>query len=191
MEILEGEIWVFIDGYDGQYKVSNLGRLMICFVKFRGGKRRYVNRILKPYINSRGYYKVDLSHVAFEIHRIIAKYFVPNPENKPMVNHKDHDKLNNLPSNLEWVTNRENTSHGLLKKKTISKYLGVCHNGDSRYCILKRWFGRTAVNGKTHRTPYFLTEDEAYIALEGLRKKLGVENKYAQTKRADGTPPAL
>lgn len=69
------------------------------------------SRILKPDINSKGYYRVICSLKRYFIHRLVAIHFIPNPDNKPQVNHKDSNKLNNHHSNLEWMTNSENNLH--------------------------------------------------------------------------------
>ena len=71
-------------------------------------------RILKPEIRT-GYYSVDLmkngKRYKFRVHRLVAEAFIPNPDNLPMVNHKDEDKLNNLASNLEWCDNTYNSQY--------------------------------------------------------------------------------
>lgn len=80
--------------------------------------------ILRPAIDSNGYKRVALmidgKLVTKKVHRLIAECFVPNPENKPEVNHIDYNKTNNSFENLEWVTRKENMAHasanGLLKK---------------------------------------------------------------------------
>lgn len=65
---------------------------------------------------ARGYLKIKLSNGAirkdYYIHRLVAEAYVPNPQDKPQVNHKDENKLNNNASNLEWVTAKENTNYG-------------------------------------------------------------------------------
>ena len=71
-------------------------------------------RILKPEIRT-GYYSVDLmkngKRYKFRVHRLVAEAFVANPDNLPMINHKDEDKLNNLASNLEWCDNTYNSQY--------------------------------------------------------------------------------
>lgn len=68
---------------------------------------------LKPQLNNKGYLRVYIGKKLYFVHRLVAEQYVPNPENKPQVNHKDGNKLNNNYSNLEWVDNTENRKHAV------------------------------------------------------------------------------
>ena len=108
------EIWKDIEGYEGLYKVSNFGRV----------KRVTTDRILKGSEDSWGYLKVNLSKNNIKsqqiIHRLVAQAFIPNPDNKSQVNHIDENKTNNMVSNLEWMTAKENSNHGT-RNERVSK----------------------------------------------------------------------
>lgn len=70
-------------------------------------------RNVKPQPNGKGYLRVHIAGKTYFVHRLVAEKYVPNPENKPQVNHKDGNILNNCADNLEWVTNSENRNHAI------------------------------------------------------------------------------
>ena len=111
------EIWKDIEDYEALYQVSNFGRV----------KRVTTGRILKSGKDKKGYLHVGLYKNGIvsnkTIPRLVAQAFIPNPENKPEVNHIDEDKTNNMVSNLEWMTAKENLNHGTRNEragKTLS-----------------------------------------------------------------------
>jgi len=113
-----GEEWRPIEGYEGLYEVSNLGRVKsLARTIIRSDGRRCVvtEKILTERVNDRGYIEIKLSRLGSstykKLHRIVATAFLDNPENKPEVNHKDGNKKNNQAENLEWATHSENMQH--------------------------------------------------------------------------------
>lgn len=109
------EIWKPIKGYEGLYEISNLGRVKSLSRVTPHNGRVYPTKILKPHINTKKYLDVELSQNGlkqrYRIHRLVAETFIPNPNNKPQVNHIDCDKSNNRVDNLEWCDNSENQRH--------------------------------------------------------------------------------
>jgi hypothetical protein len=107
------EIWKDIKGYEGIYKISNLSRVKRIYKNVKGDSKD--EHILSQKLGKRGYYYVNLSkrqrYKSKTIHRLVAIAFIPNPKNKPTINHKDGNKLNNNIKNLEWATYKENSNH--------------------------------------------------------------------------------
>lgn len=103
---MQSELFSVIDGYDG-YMVSNFGRVISL----------KVGRELSWQVTPNGYAVVGLyknNHRSRAlVHRLVAKAFIDNPENLPEVNHKDGNKLNNIVSNLEWVSREQNIQHAV------------------------------------------------------------------------------
>ena len=71
---------------------------------------------LKPQLNNKGYYMINLQGTIYLIHRLVALTYIPNPDNLPEVNHKDENPLNNNVSNLEWCTHKYNIRYTTAKK---------------------------------------------------------------------------
>lgn len=118
---LKTEKPIILDGKESDYTITIEGKVFSH--KGVGGKKR---RELVQSPQTNGYYTVNLMHEdgrerAYKVHRLVATYFIPNPENKPQVNHINGDKSKNNADNLEWVTEKENVQHaystGLAKGK--------------------------------------------------------------------------
>lgn len=119
IEDLDNEVWKLLPESNGIY-VSNYGRCKTDFrysIDKRGIKHLRYSHIIPTRImnNTHGYIECRVGKWKYKtqlLHRIVAIMFIPNPENKPQVNHKDEDKTNNRVDNLEWCTNKENHNHG-------------------------------------------------------------------------------
>lgn len=119
------EEWRDIEGYEGLYQVSSLGRVRtLPKPMFYGASSNVRNhesairamRIMKARKKLNGYLQISLFRNGkprtFTIHRLVAKTFLPNPHKYPYINHKDEDKSNNTVDNLEWCTPSYNIHYG-------------------------------------------------------------------------------
>ena len=100
---LDGEEWKEIEGFNGLYFVSNYGRVLS--LKNDGYK------LMKPFVCGDGYLYLDLrkdnKDITSRVHRLVAKAFIDNPDNKPIVHHKDRNRQNNVADNLVFVNSEE------------------------------------------------------------------------------------
>ena len=97
------EIFKDILGYDGLYAVSNLGNV----ISRKNGKIK----ILRSGTSTSGYPKVHLNAKSFPVHRLIAEAFIPNPHNKPFIDHINQNRADNRIENLRWATHSENLAN--------------------------------------------------------------------------------
>lgn len=123
------------------YLISNTGSVKSIDRKYHKGK------ILKSRLRANGYYYVSLSLNGIvkdkTIHRLVAQAFIPNPDYKKCVNHKDCNKLNNVVANLEWVTHGENQKHAIENNLTAwgeKQAISKLREGDVR-TIRSLYFG--------------------------------------------------
>ena len=131
------EEWKDIQGYEGRYQISNLGRVKSLNRKDRLG-RNVDEKILKQHTDTNGYKSVMLSKnndkKRHRIHRLVAEAFIPNPDDLPEVNHKIDDfehRGDNRVENLEWCTSKYNCNYGNHGKRISDaikgKYMGSKH----------------------------------------------------------------
>jgi hypothetical protein len=147
------EVWLPIRGRP-KYEISSTGRVQNIKSK----------RILKPFIDGGGYHTITFNssndkRTKIKTHRLVAKAFLTNPDNKPMVDHIDHNRVNNNVSNLRWVTRSQNGMN-------TSKF---CNN-------------KSGVTGVIWCKTY--NKWRAFITLYGIRKHLGYFNSLDKAKKA-------
>lgn len=136
---LPGEIWKPVENFEGSFSVSNLGRVLSHkrLVPPTGPHQKTKTvrtRVLKNLLGNKGYYRVQISGRKYLVHRLVAQAFVHNPEKEKynVVNHLDGNKINNLPSNLEWVSHKLNNEHAFQTFLIGSNMPVVCENLNTR-----------------------------------------------------------
>lgn len=104
-------VWTTLEDYP-EYEINRLGQI----------RKKKTGRLLKPFDDQRGYLRVSLGGKNIKVHILVAKTYIPNPDNLPIVNHKKGKKHDNRASQLEWCSHSDNTKHawelGLRKRNT-------------------------------------------------------------------------
>lgn len=130
------EIWKDIEGFEGYYQVSNLGRVKSLdrWVRNSEKSKRFVPSQIMADVSDKDGYRELILHKngkkkTYKVHRIVAQTFIPNPDNLPEVNHRDDNKSNNEVDNLEWCDRTYNNTYngkakrtGLTQGKRINQY---------------------------------------------------------------------
>ena len=132
------EVWKDVIGYEGLYQVSSRGEVK----SFQSAEQK----ILKQR-NHKGYNIINLSKAGrrktFSVARLVAMAFIPNPDDKPQVNHIDEVKTNNHVNNLEWATPKENSNHGTRNRKVIKNLDWVSENQKTPVAMIDKTTGET------------------------------------------------
>lgn len=156
-----------IKGFEGKYEVSNLGRIK-SLDRFVSGKSNSMQmrkgRILKPQVASKYaqvYLNVDGKQKWFKVHRLVADAFIPNPNEYPIINHRDGNTLNNVVSNLEWCDSRYNSVYGVILRNnldiTVDEYL------DARKEKKRKYYRQHYKNYKSSYKQYYLKNREKIL----------------------------
>lgn len=133
------EIWKDIEEYEGLYQVSNIGIV----------RSLRNNIILKSKIERSGYERVVLSvnniPKDYSVHRLVANAFIQNPNNYPIVNHKDENRTNNRVDNLEWCTQKYNVNYGTGIAKRVKSQSKKVLQFKTDGTFVKEWESTMAV----------------------------------------------
>ena len=154
------ELYITIEGFEN-YEVSNKGNV----------RNKTTKYILKPWIDNKGYYMVSIYEKCKRknkfVHRLISEAFIPNPENKPCVDHIDNNTLNNKIGNLRWCTYRENIWNTNIRKTNTSGIKGVS------FCKTKKiWRARMMIKGQDIYLGCFIDKKDAIKARQEASKKM-------------------
>ena len=183
------ENWKDVVGFEGRYMVSNLGNVKSIVTNHGKPTDKEVTKRVRSktcnYHYVQFWRKDKPTHKA--VHRLVAEAFIPNPENKPIVNHLDGNKHNNAVTNLEWATHSENHKHAFAtglrsvedcRDRMIGQVRGKASN--YRYVYFdksrNRWKTSIKANGKVQYQKRHTTELEAAIDANEALDRLGLDN---------------
>ena len=174
------EVWKDILGYEGLYQVNEYGNVKSLSRTITKGNITYVtkDRILKQSVDSVGYPYVNLSDYkkqkTFRVHQLVAVAFLnhtPDKHKGLVIDHIDGNKLNNMTTNLQLITNKKNTSKD--RKNKTSKYTGVSLHKQSN-----KWLAQFKENGRVKYLGIFKTEEEARDTYNTSQEQ--DKNKYSE-----------
>ena len=151
-----------IKGYEGLYAITSCGKVWSYknkrFLKYQYNSSRIDFRYYRVYL-----YK-DGKPTPYQVHRLVAEAYIPNPENLPLVNHKDENKFNNCVNNLEWCTYLYNNTYGTALTRNAEKHFKPV------YCVEldKTYESLTAAANDLHLNKNHLCE-----VIKGTRNSVG------------------
>ena len=156
---LKMENWFDLKDYEEYYLINKNGEI----------KSKRKNIIMKCF-NNRGYLRIGLRKNGikkfYNLHRLLAIQFIPNPNDYPLIDHIDNNKLNNDLTNLRWITHSGNQRNRDYKNKS-SKYRGVCWDKKD-----KKWKVAIRIDGKKKHLGCFSNEEEASLVYEKEYEKI-------------------
>lgn len=147
------EIWKPIAGFEGLYEVSNFGKVKALERKVlnNGGWQRKHERILKPSGDDKNIVALCKEGKVYgrSVYRLVAETFIPNPDNKPVVDHIDTDRTNNHVDNLRWCTQKENCLNPLTREHNSKSKMGhrgylTHHTEETKQKLREMMTGKTA-----------------------------------------------
>lgn len=149
--------------FNNKYSISETGEVLNVLT----------GRTIKPFLNNNGYLLIKVSGFGGKaVHRLVAKYFISNPENKPEVNHKDANKLNVHYTNLEWATRKENFDHacecGIMDSFTNARMNRIKLSINDAADIIKL---RSTMSAKQLSIKYNVDVKHIYRIINGTRYK--------------------
>lgn len=137
------EIWRDIDGFEGRYQISSEGRIKsvdVYTIDTIGRRQLHRGKFLKVRYDKDGYKKISLyDGKSYSIHRLVAQAFIPNPNNYPIINHKDENKQNNCVENLEWCSAQYNSMWGTKRERHKEKVKKSVMQYDMDGTFIKKW----------------------------------------------------
>ena len=145
-----------IKGFEN-YSVSNLGNV----------RNDITGRIFKTCLDKYGYKRITINHKTFKVHRLVAKEFIPNPENRNCIDHIDNIRTNNNITNLRWVTSQQNSSNRSISNINESGHKGVSWNKKD-----KKWKAHIKHNYKSYHLGCFINKEDAIKARQKKANEL-------------------
>lgn len=163
------ELWKEIKNTEGNYLVSNKGRIFAKSRMVKNGDNtfRYTNsHFMTPRKQNSGYLTVHIMNKNKLIHRLVAEAFIDNPLNYPQVNHRDEDKTNNCVDNLEWCTSKYNMNYGNRRKKEKQSKIKL-------YSVQNIDTGEIFISPKEAGEKYGINNDCITLSCRGKTKRAG------------------